>query len=334
MKITSGPPALASITVLPCPAMGFYDYIPTDEHLPIFFEIYALKWELCWTLIKGLAPPQEAAFSQHLVNSLTSIIYGSNMIAGAGGSWQITSKLCYPIFHGFQVPDEIEENTPVFRDVQQDLMCQNLPSSTPHVVRSWREMVQHAKALEFLVHRLCIFKEGLDEEMLLHAHAILTYKLDTVTGTPWQMYSGVYRSCEASTPFHTFPSPARVPLKMSEMIHSLELEIRKSTKESRIDPIALTSKYMQKFIYIHPFVIDNDRMCRLFLDSMLLRLGIFPPCMGMDKADRAKYFEVADTDSALQLHNNEDKSKRYRNLASYVLLHVKQSMAELFRTVQ
>lgn len=184
--------------------------------------------------------------------------------------------------------------------------------------------------------QFCIRGQDLSEQIILKAHRILTYKVDAET-TPWTEYSGVYRSHEVSAGLHAFPHPSLVPYKMQSMFHELKRDLKEVTTNGTIDPIALASKYAHIFVCIHPFIDGNGRMCRLILNAMLLKFGAFIACIGVDEDDRAIYEDVAVNGGALEdLYEDaeeEEKPKLYKELASYVLAHVKKSLTGLVSAV-
>ncbi|KAJ5493982.1 hypothetical protein N7463_010069 [Penicillium fimorum] len=307
------------------------------EPEPVFYEIVTLTNQLSKLSQTELTPNQEAALENHVLHSLAWMVYGSNMIEKAGSSAEITLKLCLAIFRGQKIPEDIEEQDQEYLLLKESLIRQNLPTNTSAVLRSRREVVQHAKAAAFMIDQLCIRGQDLSEQILLEAHRILTYKVDAET-TPWMEYSGVYRSHEVCAGLHTFPHPSLVPFKMKSMFYELKCDLKKATTAGTIDPIALASKYTHIFINIHPFIDGNGRMCRLILNSMLLKFGTFVACIGADRADRSMYEEIAVNGGALEdLYGDaeeEEKPNLYKELASYVLAHVKKGLSGLISTVQ
>ncbi|KAJ5257577.1 hypothetical protein N7524_009133 [Penicillium chrysogenum] len=283
----------------------------------VFREMATLANELSNVFKTGLTPRQEAAFENHILHSLAWMVYGSNKIEKAGSNSEITLKLCLAIFC-------------------ESLISQNLPADTSAVLRSRREVIQHAKAAAFMIDQLCIRGQDLSEQIILEAHRILTYKVDAET-TPWMEYSGVYRPHEVSAGLHAFPHPSLVPYKMKSMFHELKCDLKEATTNGTIDPIALASKYTHIFVNIHPFIDGKGRMCRLILNSMLLKFGAFLACIGVDEDDRSTYMEIAMNGGALEYlyedAEEEEKPKLYKELASYALGHVKKSMTGLVSAV-
>ncbi|KAF7528507.1 hypothetical protein PCG10_000351 [Penicillium crustosum] len=302
----------------------------------VFHEIATLANQLSDLFKTELTPRQEAAFENHILHSLALMVHGSNKIEKAGSSSDITLELCVAVFRGEEIPEEIEEQDQEYLPLKKSLISQHLPADTSDVLRSRREVVQHAKAAKFTMDQLCIRGQNLSEQIILEAHRILTYKVDAET-TPWMEYSGVYRSHEVSVGLHAFPHPSLVPSKMQSMFCELKRDLKEVTRNGTIDPIALASKYAHIFVNIHPFIDGNGRMCRLILNSILLKFGAFIACIGVDEDDRSIYGDVAVNGGALEdLYEDaeeEEKPKLYKELASYVLAHVKKSMTVLVSAV-
>ncbi|CAI7635642.1 unnamed protein product [Penicillium crustosum] len=283
----------------------------------VFHEIATLANQLSDLFKTELTPRQEAAFENHILHSLALMVHGSNKIEKAGSSSDITLELCVAVFRGEEIPEEIEEQDQEYLPLKKSLISQHLPADTSDVLRSRREVVQHAKAAKFTMDQLCIRGQNLSEQIILEAHRILTYKVDAET-TPWMEYSGVYRSHES-------------------MFCELKRDLKEVTRNGTIDPIALASKYAHIFVNIHPFIDGNGRMCRLILNSILLKFGAFIACIGVDEDDRSIYGDVAVNGGALEdLYEDaeeEEKPKLYKEMASYVLAHVKKSMTVLVSAV-
>lgn len=316
-----------------------YDYrIGPDDFDPetIFPEIVTLGDQLSAILQKNLSPGQQDAFEDHILDCLAGMVYGSNMIERAGNGADITLKLCMAIFRGEEIPEDIGETEEEYLELKKSLLRRNLPATHCAVLRSRREIVQHAKAASYMIHQLCIRDKDLSEEIILQTHKILTHKVDADT-TPWQEYSGVYRTDEVSAGFHSFPHHGLVPYKMKGMIRELESDLKEALKRGRIDPIAIASKYTNIFVNVHPFIDGNGRMCRLILNSMLLKLGSFLVCIGGKEEDRSLYLEIASRSGALEdLYGELDEDEKpvmHKELGSFVMSHVKKSMRKLVDTL-
>ncbi|KAJ5628799.1 hypothetical protein N7490_011027 [Penicillium lividum] len=287
----------------------------------------------CSTVVKQLRPDQEIAFENYILKYLTCMVYGSNMIESAGSDLNITTKLCIKIFCGNDKQDDISNED--FLELKLNLIQNGLQSDTTAILRSGREIVQHAKAASYMISRLCIHNQDLSEDIILETHKILTYKIDA-HNTPWEEYSGVYRRDEVSAGLHQFPHHSLVSYKMTDMIRELKSDLQEAIKKGKIDPIDIASKYCHIFVNIHPFMDGNGRMCRLILNFILLRLGIGPVCIGDEEEDRSLYRDVGCNGSGLEeVYGDLDEEEKqligsmHKELSAFVIMHVKDSMSDL-----
>lgn len=282
--------------------------------------------------------PQVMVLIRLIDNSLVDMVYGSNLIENAGCSprW-LTEKISGLIFHGQEVPEEIDETGEEYEVIKQYLERSQLPADTAAIAKSRREIVQHAKAAAYMIDELVMKDQDLSEEIIRQTHSILTHRIDA-PGTPWSEYSGVYRTQEVSAGLQSFPHPTVVPYKMKSMILDFKSELKQAEKTRNIDPIAFASKYAQKFVNIHPFIDGNGRTCRLILNALLLKYGCCLVCIGKQEFDRLIYRRVAANGSVLETMyedaEEDEKPQPYKELASFVLHHVRNSMRILATDVE
>ncbi|RGP65936.1 hypothetical protein FLONG3_9068 [Fusarium longipes] len=284
---------------------------------------------------------KEAAFDEHFTDELARMVYGSNMIEVAGGGVDITVKLCKAVFRGEPVPETIDQRDAEYEELKRHLMNNNLPSEHTAVLRSRREIVQHAQAARFIIEKVCIDGKDLTTDIIVEAHGILTEKVDLADGTPWIYYSGVYRTWNVKCGSHVFMDSTEVPRAMARLIESLDTDIKAARDKGEIDPVLIASKYCHKFVNIHPFADGNGRMCRLILNALLLKYSGGIVCIGQDGEDRKEYMRIAIGASAMEAPSNqsssssETKLKNYLPLASFTLRHARDSMRrvrQLFKT--
>ncbi|KAJ5918374.1 hypothetical protein N7454_010749 [Penicillium verhagenii] len=313
--------------------IGIHDFDPDA----VYPEIFSLGNQLSAVFQKELSSNQQSAFKDHILDGLAGMVYGSNMIERVGNDSDITFKLCKAVFRGEEVPEEVGETEEEFLELKNNLLRKNLPANPCAVLCSRREIFQHAKAACYMIQQLCICDNDLSEEIILQTHEILTHKINADT-TPWQEYSGVYRTDEVSAGFHAFPHHGLVPYKMKSMIRELKSDLKGALKKGTIDPIAIAAKYTHIFVNIHPFIDGNGRMCRLILNSMLLKLRSFLVCIGSQEEDRSLYLEVASKSSALEdLYEDLDEDEKpamYKELGSFVMSHMTKSMRKLVNALQ
>jgi Fic family protein len=294
-------------------------------------ELRALFSELS-ELAKTKSKEQEEALNELFVEQICRMIYGSNMIEFAGGSLETTRKLCRMVFdkEGEDVPEEITAKDPDYDDIRLHLQSRNLPHDHAQILQSYREIVQHAQAAEYIFGKVGK-GEALSESIIKETHAILTYKID-IRRTPWIYYSGVYHTWNVRCGSHVFMDEIRAPFAMRDMVEALESDIEKD----EIDLWELASKYCHRFVNIHPFGDGNGRMCRLVLNALLLRFGFGIVCIGQVAKDRRLYLRIAVESSALEASQNQEHMvmKNYKALASFVLQHTKDEMLKTCLTLR
>ncbi|KAF4956555.1 hypothetical protein FGADI_3707 [Fusarium gaditjirri] len=241
---------------------------------------------------------------EHIIDELSRMVYGTNMIENVGGGLDITLKLCKQVFRGGkEPPEEISEDDPEYEQLDLYLYNKDLPCDHADILRSYREIVQHAKAARFMIEQVCINDKDLSEHIITQAHGDLTYKIDISKDIPWNEYSGQYRSWNVQCGSHVFMDHSKVRIAMRDMIEELESDIKKATEKGHIDPVALASKYCHKFVNIHPFGDGNGRMCRLILNTLLIKYGGGCPIVsiGLDGRDRREYLRIAVAQNMKQL---------------------------------
>ncbi|KAL5596202.1 hypothetical protein FOVSG1_009891 [Fusarium oxysporum f. sp. vasinfectum] len=276
---------------------------------------------------------------------LSQMVYGSNMIEMVGSGLDITVKLCQRIFEGQDVDDaEISDRDPIYQALRKDLVSKNKPSGHEDVLRSRREIIQHAKAAYYMMNQVAIKGKDLSEEIILETHRLLTYKIDSPDKIPWSEYGGSYRTCPVQRGFHSFPHQAGVPKAVRDLTDSLKADIATAEASGEVDPVALAAKYCHKFVNIHPFLDGNSRTSRLILNTILLKYGGCFVWLGMDPKDRDEYMKIsAEGFSAeamdMQQEDMDDlpedfKPKHHKKLATFTLKHARDTMAKVLRTLK
>ncbi|KAF5720380.1 hypothetical protein FMUND_4202 [Fusarium mundagurra] len=244
-----------------------------------------------------------ADIDEHIIDELARMVHGSNMIENVGGGLDITLKLCKEVFRGGkEPPEEINEHDPEYEQLDLYLYNKDLPCKHADILQSYREIVQHAKAARFMIEQVCINGKDLSEHIITQAHGDLTYKIEISKHIPWNEYSGQYRLWNVRCGSHVFMDHSKVRIAMRDMIEELESDIKKATEKGQIDPVALASKYCHEFVNIHPFGDGNGRMCRLILNTLLIKYGGYPMVsIGQDGRDRREYLRIAVAQSMKQL---------------------------------
>jgi fido (protein-threonine AMPylation protein) len=271
------------------------------------------------------------SLNQYHITKLAHMVYGSNMIESAGGNLDVTLELCRDVFKGKPVDAQLSDRDAIYQALKLEFI--NHPDAHDSVLRSRREIVQHAKAAHYMITQVAILGKHLSEETILETHRLLTYKIDTEDGTPWSEYSGKYRTWAVSAGLTPFMHERKVPSAMKDMIRSYESDIQAAADKGEIDPIALATKFCTIFVNIHPFGDGNGRVCRLILNAILFKYSGCLVSIGMDADDRNEYLNIAAEASMMGLSNDdmddvpdEYKPKNYKKLASFTLKHARKGM--------
>ncbi|KAF5629898.1 adenosine monophosphate transferase FICD like [Fusarium tjaetaba] len=265
---------------------------------------------------------------------LSEMVYGSNMIEAVGSSLDITSELCRDIFAGRIGADDVEisDNDPTYKAIQVELIEKCKPSAHEDVLRTRREVVQHAKAAYYMMNEVAIKGKDLSEEIILETHRLLTYKIDSPDGVLSSEYGGMYRNCPVQRGFNSFPHQSTVPKAVRDLTESLKADITTAEESGEIDPVALAAKYCHKFVNIHPFLDGNSRTSRLILNTILLKYGGCFVWFGKDAIEREEYLDIAAEGfaaaEAMAAQEEMDdlpegfKPKHHKKLATFTLKHV------------
>lgn len=239
-----------------------------------------------------------AAFEEvwdNLETSLVTLVYGSNLIERAGTNFRLTFSICRDIFRGKEVDPNIEERSPEYQEHLDYLVKTQRKGVMSNVVRSRREVINHAKALNFLIDRVVLDNMALSEELILEAHRILQHNIGDDDVTP-----GEYREHEVAVSYSK-PGQKRqknicirakaVPEYMERMIGHLGNEIAAAEDSEEMDPYTLAARYHHQFVMIHPFGDGNGRMSRIILNLLLLKYAGHLSIMGSD-GDQEEYLDI------------------------------------------
>lgn len=321
----------ASFTIAMDSCYSYYSLSEVNEDPDELFEQTQGFFKEVQEMIANLSENQATSYDEYITESLTTLIYGSNFIERVGANHQITQKICQKIFAGVQVPLEIPENNEEYATARNFLISQNKESNYEAVIRSRREIAQHALALKYIVMRLVIYNEDLSEELILKTHGILCDHIRLEDGEDIP-YAGIYRTVDVSAGFSAFTAPAAVPSSMRILVKGFNRDIAEAEKEGKLDPFALAAKYCHKFVNIHPFVDGNGRVCRLILNSILLKYaGIVVP-LGETEQDREEYLAVAIRASEAEQIDEDERGNKpaWAELCSLVI----RESASKFKTLR
>jgi Fic family protein len=235
---------------------------------------------------------------EKLERSLINVVYGSNLIETAGSSIRITLKLCQAVFRGEPVSPDINELDPTYKEHLENLSENDRKASKENVVQSRREVIQHARALVFMIDSIVLYSKPWSESLILKTHAILHdgLSVDTDEDVP-----GHYRQHEVAVSYSK-PGEKRqrsqciravvVPNYMKDFITNLNNDISTAEASGEIDPYTLAAKYHHQFVMIHPFGDGNGRISRIILNVLLLKYAGHVAPVGTDKKDKETYLAI------------------------------------------
>jgi len=122
---------------------------------------------------------------------IAEAIFGSNAIENVGGSLRIAYRICRRSFAG-GLPDieKIDERDEEYAEELAMLTATERQTDHLSIIRSRREIVQHAITMKYIIDMLILKHLPLDEEMILETHKLLMQYSDHEEG------SGSYRSSD------------------------------------------------------------------------------------------------------------------------------------------
>lgn len=196
------------------------------------------------------------------------MIYGSNLIESAGTSMTETARLCQVVFRGEEI---------------------TLPDGTTEQNKS-REVINHARALHFMISQVAFQNSNITEDMILNLHAMLFDDMEIKEG----LIPGQYRVDEVAVRYGenkkvTCIRASAVPGHMAALISHLQADMSKATNEGVVDPYTLAARYHHQFVMIHPFLDGNGRISRIILNTLLLKYAGHLTAFGLDENEKVEY---------------------------------------------
>jgi fido (protein-threonine AMPylation protein) len=272
-----------------------------------------------------------------LENALITLVYGSNMIESAGTSFRLTIKLCQDIFRGKDVNPDIEENDPEYQEYLENLAKTQREGDMANIIRSRREVINHAKALYFLIDRVVLEDMALSEALILQTHRILYENIDE------EVEVGKYRDYEVAV---SYSKPGQrkkssicirakaVPCYMKEMVEHLNQDITKAETSGDLDPYTLAARYHHQFVMIHPFGDGNGRMSRIILNVLLLKYAGHLSVFGSEGDDKDDYLGIVHRGQKIfseeDMEVDFDKQSSHLEFARFVVAKSKTSLEQMW----
>ncbi|KAH0341473.1 hypothetical protein KCU83_g9640, partial [Aureobasidium melanogenum] len=187
---------------------------------------------------------------------------------------------------------DLSQNHTVYRWLKFEQHRRDQSDDDAAIQKIYCEVAQRLRALMFLLDEIVLHDKLFSEDLILEAHKILTYKVDSASDS-YKVYGGVYRTTDVCAGLTTFTASEHVPHEMLAFIAELSSEILAAEQVGHIDPDVLAAKYCRKFVNIYPFADGNGRMCRLILNILLFKYaGVF--CvLGENEQAKDEYLSIA-----------------------------------------
>ncbi len=258
----------------------------------------------------------DAVLQNEVDNMMMHAIFGSNSIERAGLGLDVTIHICLQVLRGENI--EFDERSPEYAHdlsklVNIDSSLRGLP--TRNILRGRQEIVQHAKAFQYLIHHFVVLKGDMTESLIKETHRILCHGVSIIQqdspDIPSEEYGGKYRTVIVGAGSTNFVVPQHVPNKMAKLCEEIKADVENADGIGEVDPFSLATKHSLEFVQIHPFQDGNGRMCRLILNAILFRYtGIFI-AIGEREDDRTEYMNIKKRSS--------DRMEGHGEYASFVL---------------
>ncbi|THX73911.1 hypothetical protein D6D04_08235 [Aureobasidium pullulans] len=235
---------------------------------------------------------QDALTNDYFLDLISRVVHGSNLIEKAGSNLENTHALCKVALGQAEEDFTDDISNELCHLLKDDLFKQNRPTNEAEIQKSYHEVIQHYRALNFLISEVVFQDNPLSEALILNAHKILTYKVDS-SNESYKNYGGVFRTTRVFAGFSDFTLPQYVASEMKAFISDLSADIITAEKLGQIDPFVLAAKYCHKFVNIHPFGDGNGRMCRLIMNVLLFKYTGVLCVLGNDDQGVQNYLTVA-----------------------------------------
>jgi len=195
--------------------------------------------------------------------------------------------------------------TPEYQAKLEKLIRKDINPADTHVIRSRREVVQHAAAFQHLVNEFVHAEKPMTENLIKETHAILVKGI-SAAGAGFldisKEFGGVYRKDDVFIGVQQCPKPKDIPAAVASMVKNLGAELDAADKAGYLGPFALAAKYCDRFVNIHPFRDGNGRMCRLILNVILIKYAGIVVNVGEHDQSRDEYLATAQESRAVGGH--------------------------------
>lgn len=185
--------------------------------------------------------------------------------------------------------------TPEYQRRLNAFLLRTSKSREKAVIRSRREVVQHAAAFRYMINAFIKEDKSMTEELIKDTHAILVKGLSAeeagvVSGTD---FDGIYRQKPAYAGAVEMAKPSEIPGAMKSIVARLQEDLTEVETSGQLDPFMRVAKYCDRFVNIHPFKNANGRMYRLVLNAILVKYASIVVPLGERSEEREEYLQIA-----------------------------------------
>ncbi|KAK1720145.1 fido domain-containing protein, partial [Colletotrichum acutatum] len=256
-----------------------------------------------------------------LLQQMAEAIYSSNVKSRKGLGLDITMKLCMMIFEGKAGVEHFTKTSYRTEEYQarlEALVRKDVPPGEHQVLRSWREVVQHAAAFQHIINQFVREGKPMTEQHQRHKRYTRQRSAGILSS---REFGGIYRAEDVFVGTTRFIRPNKISEAMKSMILTLRQHLIASERSQLLDPSATAAQYCDRFVNIHPFRDGNGRMCRLILNAILIKYARIVVNVGEHGHDRDDYIQTARESREVGGHGGalatmvlKEATKSYRNI--------------------
>ncbi|OTB00145.1 hypothetical protein M426DRAFT_15793 [Hypoxylon sp. CI-4A] len=233
------------------------------------------------------------------MEALIDLVYTSNYIELTGSNLDVTTKLCCKIFKNEKVAARIEPESTEYTQARDALASLGRPNSFDDVIRSRREIINHAQAIMYAIDNVIWRRIPIDESLLkaVHKRLCLGDVLEEDAGRPcgyrqyrtWEIAVQHGRDMKEKSFFVRASTVARY---MSDLARDLQEDMYRASKGEIDNPYDMACRYSHRFFCIHPFGDGNGKMCRIILNILLLLYTRTISTFGGTDDEREEYLDI------------------------------------------
>ncbi|KAI1118706.1 fido domain-containing protein [Nemania sp. NC0429] len=276
---------------------------------------------------KSVSEEAQAEIWERVEDEACHVVFGSNLIEGAGASLDYTVHLCQQTFRGAQIDAVVGHGGSGHADFLDDSE-QHGQQTSQSAIRTRREVIQHAQALSWAIERTLAGMPW-TEEAVKTIHGILYSGMADHDVVPGQ-YRGLDHPIAAKyidpktgrEKVTKFVHPRAVPSYMAAWVENLNRDIERAESGAPFDPYDLPAKHYHHFINIHPFGDGNGRTSRIILNCLVVKFTGHLIPMGEDDEEKDEFLSIA-VRGAKRYHEEDgevhlDEQEGHREIARFM----------------